>query len=719
MRWKIFACVFFLSVTVSFFPSVLVFAQEYPDGSILRAKDDVKLYVIHHGQKRWLKNVRVFDSYHFEWRNINVTSQEALDAIPSNNLVHLKDDAKVYFLNAAGFRRHIQNPETFNSYGFDWNDIADISEEELASYQESYLVKSSSKPEIYFLEGKVKRWVTDIEAFYKNEFEWEAVSVINAKDLESYQSGEHITPKVKVQRAIPAIPAIPPSTQVQPITSPVQPVSPPTATSTPPLVMPSPVVPPVATSTHDILPTPPLATPDGGGSGSSSAPAQPATPAVPAQPPAPTSLTISNVSATQIDSSGATITWTTNKPSYSLMFIGPTSPTNQVSDNNNSFATSHSYWLHDSRNFQPNTLYYYKVGASEIKSVYASAYLFSDTYTFTTNTTAPPPPPDIFAPLISSAVGTGTGPNSAQISWATDEDSTSMVEYGLTTSYGSSASDSNLIRAHVLALSNLQPNTLYHFKVWSKDIAGNQGFSGDLTFTTLPLPDLTPPTIYLTVPVPAIGVDTTVFGTAVTVSADASDNIGVVGVQFKIDGANLGAEDANAPYSLSWDTTKVVDGYYKISAVARDQAGNITASAWTMVRVYNASPAVTPGDTTPPTISNITVSGVTSSQAIIDWGTNEAADSRVMYGTTSLYGSISTFDVSLSAPLGHSVVLSNLKPNTLYHFQVSSKDSFDNIAVSQDKTFTTLPAPNTTISLRKPLGFLANAWWAIRDLFKK
>ena len=56
---------------------------------------------------------------------------------------------------------------------------------------------------------------------------------------------------------------------------------------------------------------------------------------------------------------------------------------------------------------------------------------------------------------------------------------------------------------------------------------------------------------------------------------DASDNVGVGGVQFKLDGANLGAEDTSAPYSVSWDTTALANGAHTLTAVARDAAGNI------------------------------------------------------------------------------------------------------------------------------------------------
>src|SRR3989344_1661951 len=86
----------------------------------------------------------------------------------------------------------------------------------------------------------------------------------------------------------------------------------------------------------------------------------------------------------------------------------------------------------------------------------------------------------------------------------------------------------------------------------------------------VPVYDSTPPTVSITAPED----EDTVTGASVTVSADASDNIGVVGVQFKLDGENLQAEDTSSPYSITWDTTAESDGGYDLTAVARDAAGN-------------------------------------------------------------------------------------------------------------------------------------------------
>ena len=71
-------------------------------------------------------------------------------------------------------------------------------------------------------------------------------------------------------------------------------------------------------------------------------------------------------------------------------------------------------------------------------------------------------------------------------------------------------------------------------------------------------------------------------------SASASDNVGVIGVQFKVDGVDLGAEDTSSPYSVQWNTTAASPGSHQLTAVARDVAGNSTTSATVTVTVNNA-----------------------------------------------------------------------------------------------------------------------------------
>jgi glucose/arabinose dehydrogenase/PKD repeat protein len=102
-----------------------------------------------------------------------------------------------------------------------------------------------------------------------------------------------------------------------------------------------------------------------------------------------------------------------------------------------------------------------------------------------------------------------------------------------------------------------------------------------------PPPDTAPPTVSVTAP--AAGA--TVSGASVAVSATAADNVGVTGVQFRVDGTtNIGAQDTTSPYGVTWDTTTLSNGTHALSAVARDAAGNTTTSAAVAVAVSNGPP---------------------------------------------------------------------------------------------------------------------------------
>src|SRR5215510_651966 len=91
-----------------------------------------------------------------------------------------------------------------------------------------------------------------------------------------------------------------------------------------------------------------------------------------------------------------------------------------------------------------------------------------------------------------------------------------------------------------------------------------------------PAADTIPPTIRITAPLPG----TTVFKTqTLTISAEASDNVGVVGVRFWLDGTDLKPEDLTAPYSITLNMSKISEGTHTLTGVARDAAGNSTTSS--------------------------------------------------------------------------------------------------------------------------------------------
>src|SRR5204863_517737 len=80
---------------------------------------------------------------------------------------------------------------------------------------------------------------------------------------------------------------------------------------------------------------------------------------------------------------------------------------------------------------------------------------------------------DTTAPVISAVVSSSITSSGATISWTTDETSDTQVEYGPTTSYGStSALNTALITSHAVTLTALNEATIYHYRVRSRDAAG-------------------------------------------------------------------------------------------------------------------------------------------------------------------------------------------------------------------------------------------------------
>ena len=104
-------------------------------------------------------------------------------------------------------------------------------------------------------------------------------------------------------------------------------------------------------------------------------------------------------------------------------------------------------------------------------------------------------------------------------------------------------------------------------------------------------------------------------------------------------------------------------------------------------------------DTTPPVVTNVSASSITSSGATISWNTDDLASGQVHYGTSSnSYGNDSSLIPALSQL--HSISLSSLLPNQTYYFVVESKNGANLYNTSPiEYSFTTL----STVTNNPPL----------------
>jgi hypothetical protein len=100
--------------------------------------------------------------------------------------------------------------------------------------------------------------------------------------------------------------------------------------------------------------------------------------------------------------------------------------------------------------------------------------------------------PDTTPPINSNISAASITQSSVIITWQTDEMSNSLVRFGPTSAIGGTAFDEVLGTKHLVPITGLTIDTIYHYTVCSYDSSGNQSCSGEFIFKTLsanaPLP---------------------------------------------------------------------------------------------------------------------------------------------------------------------------------------------------------------------------------------
>jgi len=125
--------------------------------------------------------------------------------------------------------------------------------------------------------------------------------------------------------------------------------------------------------------------------------------------------------------------------------------------------------------------------------------------------------------------------------------------------------------------------------------------------------------------------------------------------------------------------------YYKV--YTKDGANSISSGTNTV--------SITPTGkwTSAPTLENQpTVTNITTKKATVTWSTNRSSDSKVAFGTTS--GKYNDEEPSNSSQVSsHSINLTGLLPGTTYYYKTKWTDEDGNTGTSEEKSFTTAPAP--------------------------
>jgi hypothetical protein len=197
----------------------------------------------------------------------------------------------------------------------------------------------------------------------------------------------------------------------------------------------------------------------------------------------------------------------------------------------------------------------------------------------------------------------------------------------------------------------------------------------DANFAITDAPDLTPPVVTITLPAS----NGQTFKGNIAVSGIATDDAGVAKVEWQLDcivGTWNLAAGAN---KWSFSIPQPADGCHTVYVRATDIATPTNTSV-PVARHFFA-------DNTGPRISDVRITDVRETIVTIAWNTDEAADSRVQWGTAPNNYTDDTGIVETGVTK-HAVTLDNLAVGTVYHFIVMSSDTVGNLSTSPDFTLT-------------------------------
>jgi chitodextrinase len=182
--------------------------------------------------------------------------------------------------------------------------------------------------------------------------------------------------------------------------------------------------------------------------------------------------------------------------------------------------------------------------------------------------------------------------------------------------------------------------------------------------------DTAPPAVTLTAPAEGSSVSG-----SVSLTASASDSVGVTKVEF-YDNTSLIATDTSAPYSATWDSSKVPNGSHLVTARAYDAAGNLSSDAHT-VTTRN-------GDTQAPSApSGLTASSPSYSTVALSW--KASTDNTAVTGYNIIRDGVPVAKVGAVT----SYTDTSLSANTAYSYSVQAFDAAGNVSTASAKISTT------------------------------
>lgn len=277
---------------------------------------------------------------------------------------------------------------------------------------------------------------------------------------------------------------------------------------------------------------------------------------------------------------------------------------------------------------------------------------------------------DFLPPVITAVTVTSTTGTASIIQWTTDVPSSSVVAFGLTTTYSAENGQSeDRVKSHSVKITGLSPNTAYHFQVKSADALGHMGKGTDQTLLTtnqlniseVQASDITLNSAIITWKTASLISSSIAYGTTTSYGQKVID-----------EGSGSTTNHTIRLGNLNSGTT------YHFQIIGFDADG-----------VSNASDDYIFSTLALPQIVKYSIGTVTGNTAEILWETNTATDSFISFWKDGQDESTKQIQGTLDLVTKHRLIITGLVGKTVYKFRISGRDANGNKIETDPLSFTT------------------------------
>lgn len=157
---------------------------------LITVEGDPRVYIAAGKYKRHIPNPQVFAAYGFKWQDIKTVSSKEAAGFATSALIRVSGGTKVYAVEQ-GKKRWITSPEEFNAKKYKWDAIMEVNASELAAYPDAsgpsiQLLRATGDPKVYVIVSGKKKWIASPAEFNTAGYRWSDIEEVSKETLNAY-----------------------------------------------------------------------------------------------------------------------------------------------------------------------------------------------------------------------------------------------------------------------------------------------------------------------------------------------------------------------------------------------------------------------------------------------------------------------------------------------------------------------------------------------------